>query len=104
MEVTPVTSRHPGARSFATCAVLPLMLPALFLAGVAGCAAQSGAVSPDERHAKCVVCECNADLACIDVTVDERTPRTELAGKTYFFCSEECRQDFGAQPRKFVRR
>lgn len=36
--------------------------------------------------------------------VDEKSAaaRTEYEGKTYFFCSEGCRERFGQNPPKFV--
>jgi YHS domain-containing protein len=35
--------------------------------------------------------------------VDERSEfHTQFAGKKYFFCSEECRQEFEAEPDGFV--
>jgi YHS domain-containing protein len=36
--------------------------------------------------------------------VDERNPtiQTQFAGKKYFFCSEECRKEFEADPEEYV--
>ena len=56
-----------------------------------------------EAHAECLVCKYNADLACIDVAVDEKTPRYEYGGKTYYFCSEDCRQKFARNPEKYLK-
>src|SRR3954466_10631952 len=36
------------------------------------------------RHAECLVCKENADLACVDLTVDKDTPHTDYNGKTYY--------------------
>lgn len=38
------------------------------------------------------------------MTIDERNPQfeTKFAGKQYFFCSEECRQEFEDHPDEFL--
>jgi len=53
-------------------------------------------------HAECAVCKANADLACLDVTVTDQTPRYEYGGKTYYFCSNSCRDDFARHPEKYA--
>lgn len=53
-------------------------------------------------HAECLVCKKNADLACVDVTVDSQTPTYVYNGKTYYFCSTECRNEFAKNPTKFA--
>jgi YHS domain-containing protein len=53
-------------------------------------------------HAECAVCKANADLACVDVTVDDQTPRCDYNGKTYYFCSNSCRDEFAKDPAKYV--
>ncbi|CAG1003182.1 hypothetical protein PHYC_03047 [Phycisphaerales bacterium] len=63
--------------------------------------ARDAASAGDLPH--CVVCEYNADLACLEVDVTAETPRTEYDGKTYYFCSEECRAAFQKKPHKYVR-
>jgi YHS domain-containing protein len=77
-------------------------LPAVFLlALLAGCAAQR---PQDTRPmAECPVCRENADLACLNVRVDDQTPHAEYRGVTYYFCSEDCRKDFVKNPAKYVR-
>lgn len=55
------------------------------------------------KHAECLVCKKNADLACIDVEVDKATPRTVYNGKTYYFCSDECKNKFQKNPGKYVK-
>jgi len=95
-------------------------LVSLLLASAAlltGCASQGAAESakvapvdaslagsPLPARAKCLVCEKNADLACIDVDVDSGTPNYTYDGKTYYFCSTKCRNDFAKQPAKYVRK
>ena len=53
-------------------------------------------------HEKCLVCEHNADLACVDVAVDAKTPRCVYDGTTYYFCSDECRNNFMKSPQKYL--
>jgi Cu+-exporting ATPase len=45
------------------------------------------------------------DHVC-DMEVDERTApaRSEYAGDQYYFCSEECKKKFDADPDKYVSR
>jgi YHS domain-containing protein len=64
----------------------------------AGC---SGA--PDPRPvAEDPVCLKNGDLGCIRVRIDEKTPRAEFRGKTYYFCAERCRAEFEKHPSRYV--
>ena len=94
-----------------------MSLSAASAALLTGCASQGGgesakvasvdatlAGSPLPARAKCLVCEKNADLACIDVDVDSQTPTYTYDGKTYYFCSTKCRNDFAKQPAKYVRK
>ena len=68
-----------------------------------GCAAtHTPAAASGQPHAECVVCKHNADLACIDVEVDAKTPKCEYGGKTYYFCSEHCCKKFKSAPAKFM--
>jgi YHS domain-containing protein len=94
-------------------------------ASVAGCASPNGSGSPTTapssssasasagpvaasarqsgRHAECLVCKENADLACVDLTVDKDTPHTDYNGKTYYFCSDECKHAFEKHPEKYAK-
>src|SRR5437016_728463 len=54
-------------------------------------------------HAECLVCKMNVDLACVDVDVDKKTPRTVYNGKTYYFCSDECKAKFEKNPAKYAK-
>ena len=58
--------------------------------------------SQPRQRAQCLVCKDNADLACLDVDVDSNTPRYAYNGRTYYFCSEECRQQFVKNPGKYA--
>jgi YHS domain-containing protein len=78
------------------------LLLVLVLAFLAGCQGAPRAVVPAKPHAECLVCKKNADLACVDVAVDEKTPRAEYGGKTYYFCSEECRVEFLKRPARYL--
>jgi hypothetical protein len=64
-----------------------------------GCASSAPSTQP---HAECLVCKYNADLACVDVAVDGRTPHCMCDGKTYYFCSDECRRAFEKNPQKYL--
>jgi YHS domain-containing protein len=63
-------------------------------------AAQASAQRP--MHAECLVCKKNADMACIDVEVDAKTPTADYNGKRYYFCSEECKTEFLKHPARFA--
>ena len=76
---------------------------AALLAGVAGCVtvsddAAQGSVAGETCH----VCRYNNDLACVCVKVTEKTPRSEFEGRTYYFCSEDCRATFARNPKKYL--
>ena len=75
--------------------------PALLALLLAGCAAQE---PQDTRPiAECPVCRANADLACLNVRVDDATPHAVYHGVTYYFCSDECREQFEKNPTKFIK-
>jgi len=57
---------------------------------------------PSKPTATDVVCLENGDLGCVTITVDETTPRAEVEGKTYYFCSDHCRDLFLATPDKYL--
>lgn len=86
-------------------AIRRAMLAGLLLhAGFAlsGCASTPRADDGSPR-AVCLVCKCNADLGCMDVKITEATPRCEYQGKTYYFCSDDCRKDFLRKPEKYLK-
>ena len=58
----------------------------------------------DGPLAECPVCKHEGDLACLCVHVEADTPSCACAGKTYYFCSEECRADFEANPGRYLPR
>ena len=69
-------------------------LTILLLGGCASAPVGDGAV-------ECPVCRENGDLACLRVNVTDATPRVERDGRVYYFCSEECRQEFERHPGKY---
>ena len=54
------------------------------------------------RREECLVCKHNADLACVDIEVDEQTPTYEYQGRSYYFCSKGCRSKFAQSPAKYL--
>ncbi len=79
----------------------------LFLVSLAlpGCRSTSGAAAATGAGlAECPVCKHEGDLACICVRVDDATPRCECDGRTYYFCSDECRADFQHHPERYAPR
>lgn len=71
---------------------------------LAGCASNQTASKDGKPCAECLVCEHNADLACVNVEVTADTPRTEYNGKTYYFCSDDCKAAFEKSPQKYATR
>jgi YHS domain-containing protein len=100
-------------RNAAKCFAGRSMVLAVTVAG--GCASQSappasssangGAVTAGQAtapHAECLVCKYDADLACVDVTVEQDTPTYIYEGKTYYFCSKSCCKKFEKDPAKYI--
>lgn len=70
---------------------------------VAGCATSPKETAQDSgQTATCYVCRYNNDLACLTVKVKDTTPRAEYQGRTYCFCSEDCRAAFISKPGKYL--
>ena len=74
---------------------------ALLIALLALSACHAPPRTADGRMAECPVCRAEGDLACLCVHVEGDTPRCESQGKTYFFCSDECRAEFLARPKRY---
>ena len=83
-----------------------LLAPLLLLLGCANSdsPATTKPSSVSAAHAECMVCKMNVDLACIDVDVDKNTPSYSYNGKTYYFCSDDCRTQFIKNPAKYARK
>jgi YHS domain-containing protein len=88
-----------------------LAAAALSLAGLTGCtenapspsSAAAAAPLAKKAHAECLVCKHENDLACVDLDVDATTPTVVKDGKTYYFCSDECKREFEKNPDKFTK-
>jgi YHS domain-containing protein len=39
----------------------------------------------------------------VDLTVDKDTPHAGYNGKTYYFCSDECKHAFEKHPEKYAK-
>jgi YHS domain-containing protein len=80
---------------------------AILTALLSACASEnlpsSPATAPSKTKAQCLVCKYSADLACLDVDVDSNTPSAVYNGKTYYFCSRECHDEFLKNPEKYVK-
>jgi YHS domain-containing protein len=60
--------------------------------------------SQDGSVATCHVCRYRNDLACVRIKVKDSTPRAEYQGATYYFCSEDCREEFLKNPQMYLPR
>jgi YHS domain-containing protein len=71
---------------------------------IGGCAASgpTSAGRTTQPHAECLVCKYNADLACVDVAVDSRTPHCSCDGTTYYFCSTDGMRAFENNPAMYL--
>lgn len=79
------------------------VLIAIAAAFFTGCASPSTDTSEAAQSTNtCYVCQYNNDLACVRIKVKDNTPRTEYAGKTYYFCSEDCLKAFEKKSAKYV--
>jgi len=76
------------------------LVPAL----AAGCASGRGGRADSRPIAKDPVCQYYRELGCVDVRVDDSTPRAEYKGVTYYFCCEHCKEIFEEHPEDFAAR
>jgi YHS domain-containing protein len=75
---------------------------AALLALWVGCATSANdAVQSSGPGEICHVCRYNNDLACVCVRVNENTPRAQHHGRTFYFCSDDCRTAFLKKPQKY---
>jgi hypothetical protein len=51
---------------------------------------------PPEGTYECPVCKQNGDLAClyVDPKIKKNAPYVTIDKQTYYFCSEECKEEF----------
>jgi len=79
-----------------------LLLRAIAAGVVWIAAACSDVPPPPPGCANCPVCVENADLACVCVKIGDETPSVEWDGRTWYFCSEECKAAFLANPKHYL--
>ena len=83
------------------------MFRSMFIASLMvliGCARKHQPVihASSQGHSECLVCKHNADLACVDLTVTDKTPSTTYKGQRYYFCSEDCKNEFAKNPANYL--
>ena len=71
----------------------------LLLSGTAAIAARPPDNTP---RGTCYVCKYNNDLACVNFRMKPDTPKAVYQGKTYVFCSKDCRDAFLKRPEKYL--
>jgi YHS domain-containing protein len=74
----------------------------LFLTLV-GCASTTTSSNRAQPYVIDPVCAYFSDMGCIHITVDEDTPKSLYEGVTYYFCHQECKNDFDKNPSKFLK-
>jgi YHS domain-containing protein len=94
-------------------AMLVARLQKLFIAsvvvalfgGLGGCASRPQIAGSDAAApmATCEVCQYNRDLGCVRFRLKQDTPQVQHEGKTYCFCSEDCRAAFQKNPARYLR-
>jgi len=78
------------------------LLALMFISfAIAGCASTPEPPHLAANQDTCWVCVHENDQACMKVDIDDKTPTVQYNGKTYRFCSEECRKEFVASPAKY---
>lgn len=75
----------------------------VLMVGLLACQVNQTVDSGSER-AQCLVCKHNGDLGCVNVKVDAETPQAVVDGRTYYFCSDECRVAFIGEPARYLAR
>lgn len=79
----------------------------LILIAMVGCTTNVQSATPLSSEAvsqktECPVCAVNGDLACMEVTVSDSTPRVAYHGKTFYFCSDDCKKEFLENPELYI--
>ena len=69
---------------------------------ITGCSSTQVALK-DRPRVVDPVCAYYADMGCINIIMFDSTPRSVYNGSTYYFCSEECKEDFDKHPEKFFK-
>ena len=69
---------------------------------VSGCAPLPPVPPQEAPVQQCLVCRHKRDFSCLSVPKEPATPHAQLAGRTYWFCSENCRCEFQKDPKPFL--
>lgn len=81
-----------------------IMPAAAALILLTGCATLPQVPPEEAAVQQCLVCRHRRDFSCLEVEKTPTTPRAQCDGRTYWFCSENCRCEFEKNPKSFVRR
>jgi YHS domain-containing protein len=76
----------------------PLLLLAVLMAG---CASLPPVPPAGATEQQCPVCRDRRDFDCLVVDKSPRTPHADYAGRTHYFCSENCRTEFQRNPSRY---
>ena len=79
-----------------------ILVTGLLACGCSTSTSRTSLGTVEGQRAECLVCKHNADLACVNIKVDDETPQAIHAGRTYYFCSEGCREEFVGRPERFA--
>jgi YHS domain-containing protein len=69
---------------------------------ISGCAPLPPIPPANAPVQQCLVCRYKRDFSCLSVPATASTPHTQHAGRTYWFCSENCRCEFEKRPAPFL--
>lgn len=69
---------------------------------ISGCATLPPAPPENAPVQQCLVCRYKRDFSCLEISKSPTTPRTQHAGRTFWFCSEACRSDFQKRPATYL--
>lgn len=94
-----VLMRLPARAGLVWPRVIPLILAILPLS-LGACRSTADIVAPP-GCAICPVCRCEGDMACLVVEVGPDTPTLQVGAATYCFCSEDCRERFASDPKRY---
>lgn len=70
---------------------------------IIGCANTMTTSQKEQPKVVDPVCAFFYDMGCINITVEENTPKSSYGGVTYYFCSKECKVDFDKNPSKYLK-
>ncbi|MFN3533525.1 MAG: YHS domain-containing protein [Candidatus Brocadia sp.] len=70
---------------------------------IIGCATTTSSSKKTQPKVVDPVCAYFSDMGCINIVVDENTPKSTYEGITYYFCSNDCKVDFDKNPSKYLK-